>query len=283
MRDRLLHRRSAWPGSARAGAAPARPAPRARSPDARCADRARRCTGRSPAWRRRTWRRWRRVRRSTPFGIRAPASSRNSTGRSPGPSWSSALRGRVSSAVAESGKYRSPYGSSSTMRTSARSAHSSSARRLSRPMSSPVGFWKFGTRYSKRTRRPCRAQVRHRVIERGQVDAVVFLRHADQIRQRVPERRDRAGVGRQLDQHRVTRIDQHRGDQVEPLLRSAGDDALLERRADAARLQDRLERLDQRPESARGTVLERGAVGAGEQRRGDRRGMAPTGRSPGSG
>ena len=42
------------------------------------------------------------------------------------------------------------------MRTSARSAHSRRARRLSRPMSSPVGFWKFGTRYSNRTRRPWR-------------------------------------------------------------------------------------------------------------------------------
>ncbi len=61
------------------------------------------------------------------------------------PSASSALIGRVSAAVATSSKCSAPYGSSSTMSTCRRAAHSSSRRRFSSEISSPVGFWKFGT------------------------------------------------------------------------------------------------------------------------------------------
>ena len=179
--------------------------------------------------------------------------------------------GRVSSAVAESGKYRSPYGSSSMMRMSARSAHSSSARRLSSPMSKPGGVLEVRHQIQQAHAPAFRAQAPHGVIERGQVDAVVFLRHADQVGQRVLERGDRAGVGRQLHDHGVARIDQHLGDQVEPLLRPAGDHALLERRGDAARRQDASRAL--RPAGRNPRVGPYWSVEPSaplEQRRGDR-------------
>ena len=69
-------------------------------------------------------------------------------------------------------------------------------------------------------RRPCREQRRVDGVERLERDAVRVLRHADHLGLDVAEGGDRAGVGRQLDEHHVARIDQHAGDEIESLLRS---------------------------------------------------------------
>jgi hypothetical protein len=101
---------------------------------------------------------------------------------------------------------------------------------------------------------------RHRAIELVDVDAVLVLPHAHQSRPRVDERRNGARVRRQLHEHDVVGIDQHARDQVESLLRAARDQPLIERRGDAARGQQRLEGLEQRPVAARGAVLQGAAV-----------------------
>ena len=51
-----------------------------------------------------------------------------------------ALIGRVSACLATSSKCNAPYGSSSTISTCRRAAHSRRRRRFSRPIKSPVGF-----------------------------------------------------------------------------------------------------------------------------------------------
>ena len=99
-----------------------------------------------------------------------------------------------------------------------------------------MGFWKFGTRYRNLTRRPSRRSARDRRVEMVEVHAVRLLAHADERRAGVSERRDRAGVGRQLHQRHVAGIEQHARDEVESLLRAGGDDDALGAAVDAARL-----------------------------------------------
>ena len=82
----------------------------------------------------------------------------------------------------------------------------------------------------------------------------------------VAERGDCARVGRQLHEDDVTGIDKHAGSEVERLLRSGRDDHLVGRRAYSAVGQDHGQRLDERPVSARRTVLQYGAVRSIEER-----------------
>ncbi len=70
-------------------------------------------------------------------------------------------------------------------------------------------------------RRPAGALARRDAVEVVEVDAVGALLDADQPRLHVAERRDGAGVGRQLDEHDVAGIGEHARRQVERLLRSA--------------------------------------------------------------
>ena len=95
-------------------------------------------------------------------------------------------------------------------------------------MSRPVGFWKFGTRYRSRARRPSRSQPDAGVVELVEIDAVGFLPDADHLGLDVAERGDRAGVGRQLDEDDVVRIEEHAGDEVESLLRAGGHEQAVE-------------------------------------------------------
>ena len=76
----------------------------------------------------------------------------------------------------------------------------------------------------------------------------------------VAERGDRAGIGRQLDEDDVVRIEQHARDEVEPLLRAGRDEQPLERRGRAAVRHDAGDRLEQRPVAARRAVLQHRAV-----------------------
>ena len=104
-------------------------------------------------------------------------------------------RPRVGLACVTSGKYRSRYGSSSTIEHVAPLGPLEQLPALLRAdEQQPVGFWKFGTRYRNLTRRPSGAQRCQRRVQVIEVDAVCVLPHADERRPDVAERRDRAGV-----------------------------------------------------------------------------------------
>ena len=181
------------------------------------------------------------------------------------PSVSSALIGRVSSAVAASSKYSAPYGSSSTISMSARDAHSTSRLRFSRERSRPVGFWKFGTRYRKRTVPSGRALAGQDRLEIVEVDPIGLLLDADEHRLGVLEGADCAGVRRQLHEHDVAGVQHAPADQVDPLLGAGRDEDLLAIRPDAARLENLDRRVDQRLRPPRRPVLQNRRVAAGEQ------------------
>jgi hypothetical protein len=102
------------------------------------------------------------------------------------------------------------------------------------------------------------------------------LRNADERRLQVVKCGNRAAVSRQLDDHRIARIDQHAPHEIEALLRSARDDDVFESRADAARLECvREQMLDERAVAARRAVLQRVAVVAREDLRRDRLEVVP--------
>ncbi len=102
-------------------------------------------------------------------------------------------------------------------------------------------------------------------IEIIEIDTAGVLSHADQFSLGVLERRDPAGECRQLDEHHVTRADQHAGNQIDALLRSAGHDHIFQGGVDPARREDTERLLEQRLQPACGAVLKRVAVVAFEQ------------------
>ena len=71
-------------------------------------------------------------------------------------------------------------------------------------------------------------QARHYAIEIVEIDPVSVLAHARQIRLHVAERGDRAGLGRQLQQRDIARIEQHARHEIEALLRAGRDEQFLE-------------------------------------------------------
>ena len=113
-------------------------------------------------------------------------------------------------------------------------------------------------------------QVRGHPFDRGDLDAFGILRHADQRGLEIVKRGNGAAVGWQLDDHPIARIDQHAAREIETLLRSAGDDDVLEARADAAGVERvRQQVLDERAVPARRAVLQSVAFVARQNLRGD--------------
>ena len=84
---------------------------------------------------------------------------------------------------------------------------------------------------------PARRRLLPHLVEMLEADPVGLQPDAQQLRLHVPERGDRARESRQLDQDDVPRADEHARDQVDPLLRSARDDQLLERGLDGPALE----------------------------------------------
>src|SRR4030095_12944495 len=99
-------------------------------------------------------------------------------------------------------------------------------------------------------------QIRGDAVNRGDLDAFGVLRNADQRRLQIVERGDRAAVAGQLDDHRISGIDQDAADEIQTLLRSARDDDVFEAGADAAGTEGvRKQMLDERAVTARRAVL----------------------------
>ena len=97
------------------------------------------------------------------------------------------------------------------------------------------------------------------------VDAVGLLAHAHQRGLCVAERRNGPRVGRQLDEHDVTRIDQDACDQVESLLRAARDENLVTRGANVTIGEDLNDAVEQRTETPRRAVLQDGPVASSQE------------------
>ena len=104
----------------------------------------------------------------------------------------------------------------------------------------------------------------HRV-EMCEIETVGLLPDADQARPRTPERRDRSGERRQLDEHDIARIHEEPRDQIDGLLRAGGEQNLVARARDALRAQSRHDRLDQGAVAPRLAVLQRVLVPASQQ------------------
>ena len=113
-------------------------------------------------------------------------------------------------------------------------------------------------------------------VQRAQIDAVVLLRHAFHTRLHVPERRNRAGVGRKLHEDHVARVEQHAGHQIERLLRPRRHEQPIARRGNPAVLHDGAgDQIEQRPIAARRPVLQHAAVRSRQQLVRDRLEVGP--------
>jgi hypothetical protein len=104
------------------------------------------------------------------------------------------------------------------------------------------------------------------IVER---DPVALLPDADQFGLHVPERRDRARIRRQLDEHHVVRIEQDASDEIEPLLRAGGDEQPIGRRWRAPPPHDVADRFQERRVASRRAVLQHRPIPSGEQLRRD--------------
>ena len=113
------------------------------------------------------------------------------------------------------------------------------------------------------------------VVELAEVDAISALTHANHVGLHVAESRDGAGIGRELDQDHVMRIEQHTSHEVESLLRAGRDKQSVVCRFGAAARHDPGDGIEQRPEAARRTVLQYRSVPAGEELLGDRLKILP--------
>ena len=102
-------------------------------------------------------------------------------------------------------------------------------------------------------------------FERVELDAVRLLRHADHLGLDVSKRRDRAGVGWQLDEHHVAGIEQDARNEIESLLRAGRDEQLLESHANLATFEDGRDFLEQRAISPGRSVLQHTPVLPAEQ------------------
>src|SRR4030095_11729836 len=101
-------------------------------------------------------------------------------------------------------------------------------------------------------------------IEVVETDSVVLEPDAAQFRLHVLECGDRAGEGRELDQHNISGTDEHAGDQIDSLLRATRDHQLVERGMNAPVLEDIQGGFKERLVAASWTVLQRVRLVAGE-------------------
>ena len=65
-------------------------------------------------------------------------------------------------------------------------------------------------------------------VQVGDVDAGRILLHADEVRLGIPERRHRACIRRQLDERRISGIEEHARAQVERMCEQLLANALIE-------------------------------------------------------
>ena len=158
--------------------------------------------------------------------------------------------------------HRSPYGLSST------SGRPSCAARLGH--GAPGRVLEIGQHVQEPG---VRAPFGRQVVD---VDARVVAAHTHHLGLHRREGLQRAQVGGRLDHHPAAGVDQHLGDQVQPLLRTGGDQHLARVHLPRQRGGDHLE---QRAETLAGRILQRCVrvvaqhVGAGARELGHRKGL----------
>jgi hypothetical protein len=114
-----------------------------------------------------------------------------------------------------------------------------------------------------------RTHPRHHAVEIVEIDPIAVLPYADHLGEDIPKRGERARIRRQLHERYVTRIEQYTRHEIETLLRAGRDQQIVQRSVDAPASQDGADGVEQRTESARGSVLQCGALARAEQVIGD--------------